>query len=470
LPKLAELGLLPDGSHDILSTSPTAAVRYTGRWLRRERKKRGMLHIAIAPALHVACASLEVIEARDWPLPPEWLPILRRLGLMESAEAAARLAQATPSPETAPSDATPKVPRQRSARATRSSNRMLAAKSQGTLEGKSLTGVWLRQVRLKRSITQRWLSEQLNVNQTKLWRCESENQPLPPGWLPILSRLGWLAPSTSKAAPSTAVSPAALTKPARKKTVRAAAGPVIDGRWLKAERHRLKLSRRTIEDELHTSHQQYRRFEGGHALLPRSWWQGLRKLRVHLPDSFPQPATPATPLVGPPNGAWLALERKRLALTEYEVVHALRINALQLRRVERESDELPKAWLAKLPLLGIAVETTTARRGQARKATLAATAPASPARPSKPRKQAATAAPTNDSGPATVPPPTPAAGEGADLAALIVHYRVSFGRRAKQPAFEILRRILTDLSESGLDATITDEDVERAAQVLIRRR
>ena len=93
---------------------------------------------------------------------------------------------------------------------------------QSTLEAKSLTGAWLRQVRLQRSITPVWLSQQLNVNQTKLWRCESQMQTLPPGWLPTLRRLGFLPRCPQKAEPSTAVSPAQAIKPGTKKAARAA--------------------------------------------------------------------------------------------------------------------------------------------------------------------------------------------------------------------------------------------------------
>lgn len=471
LPKLAELGLLPSGSSDLLAASPPAPVRYTGRWLRRERKKRGMQHIAIAPALHVASASLEVIEARDWPLPPEWLPTLHRLGLPVSELAAARLALATPITPAAPPEATPKAPKRRAARAAHSPNSKVAVKSQGTPESTPLTGAWLRQVRLQRSITQQWLSQQLKVNQTKLWRCESEKQQLPPGWLPILRRLGFLTPNTQKAEPSAAVSPTAVIKPGKKKPARAVTGQTIDGRWLKAERNRLKLSVHALTQALHVSHITYARFETPHVVLPRSWWPILRQVGLPVPATLPVPNPPPTPASGSPDGAWLAKERKRLAISEYDACYALRSNQRMLRRVEREAAELPKTWIAKLPVLGIAVTAMSARRGQAQKRTNQPTPPASStALSSKPNKKTTTAPTLTALEQAGTPTAASAAGEGADLAALIVHYRVSFGRRAKQPAFEILRRILTDLSESGLDATITDEDVERAAQVLIRRR
>jgi len=480
LPKLAELGLLPAGSSDILAAAPPAAVRYTGRWLRRERKKRGMLHIAIAPALHVACASLEIIEARDWPLPPEWLPILRRLGLPVSEAAAARLAQATPSTEDAPP---PRSPPKAKVRRAASSASTSDGKPDGKSESQPLTGAWLRRHRLKRNLMQRELSAHLKTNPSELCRYEMKDRPLRTDWLPVLHKLGFPVPTAPKAKTSPDVSTTSATvsvKAARKKTVQAAVGQVIDGRWLKAERNRLGLSVRAVRLHLHVAAKTYDHFEASRGLVPRFWWPGLRKLGFHLPASLPGSAMPATPLVGPPDGAWLAQERKRLALTEYETCQALRINARNLRRVERESAELPKAWQAKLPLLGIVIDARSARRGQAHKATNAAPPPAvsvQPSKPSKKRETAPTAAATTATAPtaatlepATTPTLAPIVSEGADLAALIVQYRVSFGRRAKQPAFEILRRILTDLSESGLDGTITDEDVERAAQVLIHRR
>lgn len=479
LPKLAELGLLPAGSSDVLAAAPPAVVRYTGRWLRRERKKRGMLHIAIAPALHVACASLEIIEARDWPLPPEWLPSLRQLGLPVSELAAARLAQATPSTDAAPPDATPKAPAQRTVRAALQLSSKSAGKSEGQSQIKALTGSWLRHQRMKKNLTQRELSARLKTNPSELCRYEMKDRPLRPDWMPVLHKLGFSVPSTKKAEPSTAVPPA-VAKTASKKPTRATADQAIDGRWLKSERDRLGLSVRAVRLHLHVAAKTYGHFEASRGLVPRFWWPGLRKLGMNLPASLPESARPATPLVGPPDGAWLAQERKRLALTEYETCQALRINARNLRRVEREAAELPKAWLAKLPSLDIVIDARSARRGQAHKATNTASPPTVPTQPSKPSKKtesAPTAAATTATLPtatALAPGPAPipalAASEGADLVGLIVNFRLTLGQHTKQPPFEILSRILSDLREAGADQALTHEDVDRAARALIRKR
>jgi transcriptional regulator with XRE-family HTH domain len=468
LPKLAELGLLPDGSLERLAASPPATVRYTGRWLRRERKSRGMLHIAIAPALHVASASLEIIEARDWPLPPEWLPILHHLGLPVSEVPAARLALSTPSTDSTPSDATPKVPRKRAARDAHSPNSKPVTTSQGTSKSKSLTGAWLRQVRLQRSITQVWLSQQLNVNQTKLWRCESQNQTLPPGWLPTLRRLGFLSPSPQKAEPSTAVSPAQAIQPGTKKAARAVTGQTLDGRWLKAERDRLKLSVHALTQALHVSHTTYARFETPHVVLPRSWWPTLRQVGLRVPATLPVPNTRPTPASGSPDGAWLAKERKRLAISEYDACYALRSTQRMLRRVERQAADLPKAWIAKLPVLGIAVQATSAPPRPAGKTSrpsrairkLNATSGEKPANP------AASLAPET----AKPAPSTTAASHGPDLVGLIVNFRLALGQHTGQPPFEILSRILSDLRDAGADQVLTHADVDRAARALIQKR
>ncbi|MBL9004050.1 MAG: hypothetical protein JNJ46_07375 [Myxococcales bacterium] len=289
-----------------------------------------MLHIAIAPALHVASASLEIIEARDWPLPPEWLPTLHRLGLPVSEAAAARLALATPSTEATPPEYTPKAPKRRVARATHSPNSKPVTTSQGTSTSKSLTGAWLRQFRLQRSIKQVWLSPQLNVKQTKLWRCESQNQTLPPGWLPTLRRLGFLTPSTKKADPSTAVSPVQAIQRGTKKAARAGTGQTIDGRWLKAERDRLGLSVHALTQARHVAHTTYARFETPDVVLPRSWWPTLRQVGLRVPATLSVPNTRPTPASGSPDGAWLAKERKRLAISEYDACYALRSKAMHL--------------------------------------------------------------------------------------------------------------------------------------------
>ena len=57
-----------------------------------------------------------------------------------------------------------------------------------------------------------------------------------------------------------------------------------------------------------------------------------------------------------PDGAWLAKERRRLRLTEYDACRALQVNARMLRRIEREADALAKAWFPALRALGLAVD------------------------------------------------------------------------------------------------------------------
>lgn len=427
-----------------------------------------MLHIAIAPALHVASASLEIIEARDWPLAPEWLPTLHRLGLPVSEGAAARLALATPSTEATPSAASPKAPRQRAAREAHSPNRKPLTTSQGTPTSKSLTGEWLREVRLQRSITQVWLSQQLKVNQTKLWRCESKNRTLPPGWLLTLRRLGLLTPRTQKAEPSTAVSPAQAIQRGTKKAARAVTGQMIDGRWLKAERDRLGLSVHALTQALHVAHTTYARFETPGVVLPRSWWPTLRQVGLRVPATLPVPNTRPTPASGSPNGAWLAKECKRLAISEYDACYALRSTQRMLRRVEREAAELPKAWIAKLPVLGIAVETPSAPRSPAGKTSR----PSRAIRKSKATSGEKPANPAASLAPETTKPDpsTTAASHPPDLVGLIVTFRLALGQHTKQPPFEILSRILSDLRDAGADQVLTHADVDRAARALIQKR
>ncbi len=67
-------------------------------------------------------------------------------------------------------------------------------------------------------------------------------------------------------------------------------------------------------------------------------------------------------------------------------------------------------------------------------------------------------------------PAATSAHQGADLVALIVNFRLNLGQHTKQPPFEILSSILSDLSEADADKALTHEDVERAARALIRKR
>lgn len=439
-----------------------ASPIYTGHWLRRERKKRGMMPIAIAPALHVTAAELAIAEAQDSALPLHWLPSLRQLGLPVSEAAAALAPQSTPSPQVAPPPAAkPPAKAQRTASTT--------AKADSKPERKPPTGAWLRQQRLQRNLMQRELSARLKTNPSELCRYEMKDRPLRPDWLPILRELGFPLPtapndrSPQKRAAAVAESVKPSAKSATQETVRTA----IDGRWLKRERTRLGLSVHAVRLRLHVSAKTYARFEASRGLVPRFWWPGLRQIGMRLPATPPPQPEQPTPNSGPWNGAWLVRERRRLRLTQYEVCRVLQANPRMIHRIERDAAELPKAWLAKLPLLGIAVDAAAAQRSAAGKTsrpakTVPNTAPTSGQKPAIPASPAARE--TVKSVPAAT-----AASQGADLMALIVNFRLTLGQQTKQPPFEILSRILSDLREAGADQALTHEDVERAARGLIRK-
>ena len=92
-----------------------------------------------------------------------------------------------------------------------------------------------------RNLAQRELSAHLKTNPSELCRYEMKDRPLRTDWLPVLHN-GFPVPTALKAKTSPDVSTTSATvsvKAARKKTVQAAVGQVIDGRWLKAERNRL---------------------------------------------------------------------------------------------------------------------------------------------------------------------------------------------------------------------------------------
>ena len=474
LPKLVALELI-DGKSDRMKLQPTAP-RYTGRWLRRERKGRGMTYIAIAPALRVAPSLLEVTERHNWPLPPEWLPALRTLGLTRSAAAlsvdTARTLQ-KPTREKPPrkSAAASKEPQRRAARTTSAP----PDKTQDPSLGKPLSGAWLRPLRLKKQITQRELSQRLQTNPSELCRYEMKDRPLRPEWLPILQKLGFPVPTTphenlqtpKRAAAAVAAKPVALM------SARALdPAPRIDGRWLNAERDRLGLSRRAVQLGLRVSWETYLRFEKPRVLLPRSWWPALRQLGMRLPTALPTPTAPPTPRTGPLDGAWLAKERKRLRLTEYDACRALQVNARMLRRIEREADALAKAWFPALRALGLAVDVAPGLKDSANKVAGTAPAPAEPTGSPKPGKAIvappAPAPTTSSAAQVTSPKPPVRDAADCDLAMLIVTYRLNLGRRSQQPPMETLSRILADLRESGAERHVTHDDVEQAVKGLLR--
>jgi len=243
---------------------------------------------------------------------------------------------------------------------------------------------------------------------------------------------------------------------------------MADGRWLKAERDRLKLSVHALTKALHVSHTTYARFEAPHVVLPRSWWPTLRQVGPRLPATLPVPNTPPTPASGSPDGAWLAKERKRLPISEYDAYYALRSTQRMLRRIEREAADLPKAWIAKLPVLGIAVEATSARRSPAGKTSRPSRAIGKSKATSveKPANPAASLAPETGK-PA---PSTTAASHCPDLVGEIVTSCLALGQHTRQAPFEILSRILSDLRDAGADQVRTHADVDRAARVLIQNR
>lgn len=314
---------------------------------------------------------------------------------------------------------------------------------------------------------QRELSARLKTNPSELCRYEMEDRPLRPDWLPILRELGFPLPTAAndRSPPRGPASVKESEKPPAQSTTREMASTTIDGRWLKSERTRLGLSLHAVRLHLHVSAKTYARFEASRGLVPRFWWPGLRQIGMRLPAAPPALPSKPTPHSGPLNGAWLVRERKRLRLTQYEVCRVLQANHRMVHRIERDAAELPKAWLAKLPLLGIAVDAAATAPKRAGDAKGPAKLIAGPTPTAGERTTAAAVSLPEKTKPDPHAPPTI---EGSELAALIVHYRVAFGRRAKQAPIEILKRILADLSDSGIDSAVNHDDVEQAARMLLR--
>ena len=154
-----------------------------------------------------------------------------------------------------------------------------------------------------------------------------------------------------------------------------------------------------------------------------------------------------------PRGSWLARERASLGLSPYAVCSALYISSKTLARVERNDLTLPAAWLPALRQLNMTGEspaapavTTAAAETQPPAASPAAPAPADP-QPAQALQLPA---------------------EAAELAEMIITYRLKYGRRTGQAPAEVLTWIGQELSHSGAGQAVTQEAVERAMKALLQ--
>lgn len=174
--------------------------------------------------------------------------------------------------------------------------------------------------------------------------------------------------------------------------------------------------------------------------MPRNWQAALPELGFRLPTSpesgvASQAATPAVEKGGL-RGLWLARERKRLGLSQYDVRSELRVHWNTLASIERRNRAIPAAWLPTLRRLKVNVGDALAAPSKTITAAAAPQAAAvPPTAPASPSKQPATSAPLMD--------------DTAGLAQMIISYRLKYGRSAGQSPVEILAWLGHDLCQSG---------------------
>jgi len=159
------------------------------------------------------------------------------------------------------------------------------------------------------------------------------------------------------------------------------------------------------------------------------------------------------------DGAWLRRERERIAIGRRQVADRLGLPESQVIRVEMNRRPVPPSWYAALAELGFPVPAEALQAG---------------AKTESPMETMISLPVTADVAPPVASPSTASAaasragGEDcADLLALIVNFRLAYGRRTQQPPAETLARIVADLRESGADCAITHDDLERAARCLL---
>jgi hypothetical protein len=330
--------------------------------------------------------------------------------------------------------------------------------SAGGGETLPLSAVWFRHERERLAISRRVLAQRLQIPEGRIATLEKKQRSVPASWIKLLSELEFRIPlgyasSAEPEVPAQPEQPAAeqtgslaedtqagaqAIPPARKQRFRR-----VDGRWLRAERERLGYSRQALQAHLkQVDADTYAFVEGRGLVIPASWRPVLRRLGFQFPTPESSPQPELLRRFGAPsslNGEWLARERSRLGLSVSEVRSALRISWHVLVRTERRNFQIPEKWLPALRDLGMRV------------------GPEMEESVSGVKEEAESSAPANA---------PPAIEKAAELVELILSYRLKFGRSTGQTPVEVLAWIAHDLRQSGAEAAISFDAVERAVRAL----
>ena len=456
----------------------------SGAWLRLERQRKGLTIEICAINLGIRPDFLDLVELQDWPLTPEWLPTLAKLGFVgpgitpSSAVpiAAANAEIAPPQPlESALTDAEQnKVIGERTKQPVPASSGAAAKATLPSVESTQprakqknasgarkksepapLTGAWLRVHRLKRKLSMPQLAKKLKVSTVTLGRYERQDKPVRPDWLPLLSKLGLPVPKLS--------SDGEASPPPKPDPVTSARDLRPDGKWLRAERKRLGLDALALKKALGSvkvrSIHHIESLTDGR--VPDSWLSTLSALGFRLPSHLA--SWSPSMIAGSPQhrGAWLLKARQRRKVSAPQVRRAVGVPSSTLTAMERHNRPLPAAWLPALAKLGLVVSGKKAApppRNQQEKTQHPTPAPASQ--------------PTASSAVAVEPGLLPSAlsvEQRKDLVATIMNYRLNLGRSAGKPAFQVLGWIAQDMQQAGLEDFVTYEILHAALHALKQR-
>ena len=255
--------------------SPLVSV-YTGAWLRRERQRKGHTLESCAIPLGVRASFLGLVEDHDWPLTPEWIPLLAQLGFCdkvlapteigrgEATDSKAAPPAATtvkPSPEQHHGTGAPMTRRAEGAAGPLASNLV-------SLEAEPLlSGPWLRTERQRLGLSQSDLKKALGVQLCTIQSAESRKTHVPKGWLSTLGSLGFRLP------PQVANWNAAVIDELR-----------LSGAWLVKARQRHMVSLAQVCKRLGVDASTLKKIEQYDRPLPVAWLSSLKQLGLRIPS------------------------------------------------------------------------------------------------------------------------------------------------------------------------------------------
>ncbi len=356
----------------------------TGAWLRLERQRKGFAIETCAISLGIRPAFLELVELQDWPLTPEWLPVLAQLGFAGPGS--------TPSPvvpnaaAAAVEVAPPSPPERENEQTSAEQNGALGERTQQPVPAPLTEAASRRVHRQEGRLSPVLSAENLKAVNRTIGSHQHADKPGSPDHLPLLRTLdapvppqsinaAWVDAPSPSGPRAAAAAKAALpprtenTQPRTKQNNVSGARKKQPGRpapltgaWLRVQRLKRKLSMPQLAKKLKVSALTLGRYERAGKPVRPDWLPLLRKLGFPVPqpstDDAVSPSPPPSPVASAqdlrPSGSWLRTERKRLGLDALELKKALGgIKIQSIRNLERRSDKwVPDSWLSTLSVLG----------------------------------------------------------------------------------------------------------------------